>query len=179
MEVNDTVITIRARTVGVTDIGRVGENEHRAIYFPESADVFAMYPNAVVTVLHQRPGDPDSYPVSNEFIYIEDGVVYWRVQSGDLTKEGDSRCELVFVDGETIAKTIIYNTRILEALDGAGTPPDPWVSWQTNVTETAGRAEAAAELLEHPGVTAETLTPGSEATASYADGEFHFGIPEG
>ena len=173
------MITIRARTVGVTDIGRVGENEHRAIYFPESADVFAMYPNAVVTVLHRRPGDPDSYPVSNEFIYIEDGVVYWRVQSGDLTKEGDSRCELVFVDGETIAKTIIYNTRILEALDGAGTPPDPWVSWQTNVTATAERAEAAAELLEHPGVTAETLAPGSEATASYADGEFHFGIPEG
>ena len=41
------------------------------------------------------------------------------------------------------------------------------------------RAEAAAELLENATAEAETLAPGSDATAEYVDGVFLFGIPEG
>lgn len=41
------------------------------------------------------------------------------------------------------------------------------------------RAEAAAELLENPAAEAETLAPGSDATADYVDGTFLFGIPQG
>ena len=41
------------------------------------------------------------------------------------------------------------------------------------------RAEAAADLLENCTATATTLEPHSEATASYDNGVFHFGIPRG
>lgn len=41
------------------------------------------------------------------------------------------------------------------------------------------RAEDAAELLENCSAEAETLSPGSQATAEYANGVFSFGIPQG
>lgn len=45
--------------------------------------------------------------------------------------------------------------------------------------QAAGRAEAARDEIEGMRATAETLPPGSEATASYEDGVLHFGIPQG
>ena len=47
------------------------------------------------------------------------------------------------------------------------------------LNEGVDRAEAAAELLENVSAEAETLEPGSEASASYSNGVFLFGIPRG
>ena len=159
-------------------LGRIGENEARAVQF-DISQTQAEFPGASFSVLNMRPQDPDAYPVNGQFIRIEGSNLYWTLQSGDLTEDGLGECELkATVDG-VIVKSEIWTTEICPALDGNGTPPEPWESWQQQVEDDADRAEAAAELLEHPGAEAETLPAGSQATASYDDGVFHFGIPKG
>ena len=136
---------IPANARGRTVIGRLGENEHKCIEFRETAELLEMYPEAAVTVLHQRPGDPDAYPVAPEYVQIIAGVVQWTVQSGDLARTGDGLCEVALVQDSVVAKTLIYQTEILDALDGAGEPPDPWKGWQKNVTDTADLARGYAD----------------------------------
>lgn len=160
-------------------IGRLGENNCRGIYFPELNGLLEMYPDADVAILNKRPNDPDAYPVNPDYIEIDDGEICWRVQSGDLTYVGEGKCEVIISKDLDISKSFIYDTEILEALDGSGDPPEPWTSWQQDLIENANRAEAAAELLENPEAEAVTLQPGEPATASYEDGKFTFGVPEG
>ena len=156
------MITIPVNGRGKTVIGRLGENEHRCIAFRESAAVLQMYPSAAVTVLHQRPGDPAAYPVSGQYVTVEDSVVKWMIQSGDLSAIGCGQCELVFTQSGIVAKTMIYQTEILPALDGAGDPPEPWESWVQEVTDAAeeahGYADQAREAADSlvPATTAET-----------------------
>lgn len=159
-------------------LGRIGENEARAVQF-DISQTQAEFPGASFSVLNMRPQDPDAYPVNGQYIRIEGSNLYWTLQSGDLTEDGLGECELkATVDG-VIVKSEIWTTEICPALDGNGTPPEPWESWQQQVEDDADRAEAAAELLEHPEAVAETLPAGSQATAGYADGVFTFGIPKG
>ena len=159
-------------------LGRIGENEARAVRF-DISDIQAEFPGASYSVLNMRHSDPDSYPVNGQYIRIDDGSLYWTLQSGDLAEDGLGECEIKATLDNAIVKEVIWTTEVLQALDGNGTPPDPWQSWQQQVEDDADRAEAAAELLENPGAVAETLTAGSEATARYEDGTFYFGIPRG
>lgn len=159
-------------------LGRIGENEARAVRF-DISDIQAEFPGASYSVLNMRHSDPDSYPVNGQYVHIDGSSLYWTLQSGDLAEDGLGECEIKATLGNAIVKEVIWTTEVLQALDGNGTPPDPWKSWQQQVEDDADRAEAAAELLEHPGAEAETLTAGSEATARYEDGTFYFGIPRG
>lgn len=127
---------------GWNEIGRLGENEHRVIQFPESREMFDRYPEAEVTVLHQRPKDLAAYPVDPAYVRITDGIVEWTVQSGDLAQIGKGRCELVFKQNGIIAKTLIYPTRILPALDESEDPPEPWEGWATRILDAAKQIES-------------------------------------
>lgn len=157
-------------------LGRLGENEARTVRFLVG-NILYHYPAATFTVLNQRPGDPAAYPVAN--CELEGSYVNWLLTDSDLSKVGNGQCELVARQDGVVVKTVIYTTKIDNALDGAGTPPEPWESWVEDVIDAADRADAAAALLEHPGAEAETLEPGSQATAGYSDGTFSFGIPKG
>ena len=169
---------VDARQDAPVYIGRLGENEVRTVRF-SVADVLADVPGASFTLLNMRPGDTDAYPVPSGRYTVDGESLLWTVQSGDLTKTGIGRCELIASVGVKIAKSVVYMTEIGSALDGSAEPPDPWQGWVAQVTGAADRAEAAAELLEHPGAEATTLDAGSAATAAYADGTFSFGIPTG
>ena len=161
------MITIPVNNRGRTVIGRLGENEHRCIAFRDSAAVLQMYPSAAVTVLHQRPGDPAAYPVGSQYVTVDGGAVKWMVQSGDLSTAGCGQCELIFTQGGIVAKTMIYETEILPALDGAGEPPEPWESWVQEVTDAAEAAQGYAEQAQEA---AESLIPATAAeTKAYLD----------
>ena len=172
------MIIIDAKRNAVTCIGRLGENDARVIRINVS-QIMRAFAGVSFTVLHRRPGDLDAYPVNSANIAMDGENVLWTVTSADVAKEGVGQFEVVASVNGQIVKTVIYNSRIDHALDGSGDPPEPWESWVQQVEDDADRAEAAAELLEHPGAEAETLEPGSPATASYADGVFSFGIPQG
>ena len=171
------MIDIRAGG-GVIRIGRVQENEYRRVVF-DVADVLRDYPDAVFTVMNQRIQDVEAYPVPSAQLSVEGGALYWTLKAGDLAYEGVGRCEVIARSGSVVAKSAVWSVWVEEALDGDAEPPAPWEGWVEQVTEAAERAEAAAELLESPGAEAETLAPGSAATAAYSDGVFSFGIPQG
>lgn len=189
------MIDIFALQSRVVDLGRLGENQHRRVVFDVSGYI-KQYPDATFTVLNQLPGETGSYPVPT--VTHDGDNVCWAVTNADLTKTGNGKCELLVMQGEVIAKSVIYLTRVGEALDGAGEVPDEWESWQTvfaglkdeavtaaegaaeyvqtaeveaqTAVEAAQSAESAAQAVQDMGVTAETMVPGSEATVEkYVD----------
>ena len=83
--------------------------------------------------------------------------------------------------GSRVKTVQIPNNAGPERTDVAPEPEEQSVIEQTiaRLNSGAARAEEAAQLLENPQVEAETLDPGSKATASYSNGKFHFGIPKG
>lgn len=157
------------------ELGRIGENEARIVRFNLSE--FSAYPNARFVLVNMRTMDKAAYPVSA--IQHEGNYLYWTVKSSDLTHAGWGKCEIIAYEGDVIIKSVIYETLVLKALDGSETPPEPWESWVEKVSGDADRAEAAAEVLTNCSAESETLEPGAEATAHYADGVFFFGIPRG
>ena len=121
-------------------------------------------------------GDATGVDIPDEFLLSGENVHVWV-----YLHEGNA-------DGETEYHGIINVTRRAHPTDQPPTPVQQSVIEQAitalnNAVETstgaADRAEAAAQLLEHPGAEAETLETGLPATASYANGTFSFGIPRG
>lgn len=91
-------------------------------------------------------------------------------------------------DGETEYKVTIPVVKRPKTTNEEPTPVQQDVITQTiaalntaaeKAEDEAERAESAADLLSHPDAVANTLAPGSSATASYANGTFTFGIPQG
>lgn len=182
------MITITALPSRVIGVGRVGENEHRRVAF-DISEYLAQYPDATFGLIHS-PSGVTAYPVAT--VAVENDQLIWTVTSSDVTSEGQGRCELIVRQGDTIAKSIIYMTQVLPALDAAGEAPEPWESWQTqminiaaDVDASADRAEAASEAVQNMGATATTLEPGADATVTKSiDPEtgavtLAFGIPTG
>lgn len=167
----------------VITLGRVGENEARAIRFP-IREILLEFPNAEINLLHKRPVDEAPYPV---VITRSGDYVLWVIHSSDVFQRGEGHCELIAMEDGAIVKEDIYTTYTDKSLDGnTSTPPPAWQGWVDSVLEAgstassaAERAEAAASLLEHPGAEATTLETGEPATASYMNGVFYFGLPRG
>ena len=169
---------IDAKENKVNHLGRLGENNARTLRF-DIAGILEEYPGAAFTLLNRRARDAAAYPVPREQVQLEENAILWTVASSDLLYEGIGQCELIAGDGDVIYKSIIYQTRVEAALDGSGTPPEPWESWVQEVTDAADRAEAIQRELQETTAQAETLQPGSEATASYEDGVLYIGVPRG
>ena len=152
-------------------LGRLGENEARIVKFDVS-DVLSEHPNAVFAILNELPDATSAYPVAVANFTVSGKDLFWTLTNADVSKEGLGRCELFVYDDNVICKSYIYNTIVETALDGSGEPPEPWESWVEEVLE-------AANLLENANATAVSLQYNEEATASYSDGTFTFGIPRG
>ena len=125
------------------NIGRLGENEARIISFPVG-DMQSEFPGCSFLVLNRRKGDPSAYPVPAANCTVEYNHLYWTVMSGDVAKEGSGECQIVAILNNKVMKSDIYMTVTGRALDGAGTPPDPWVGWATYVAQRVLDAEAYA-----------------------------------
>jgi hypothetical protein len=163
------MVTITALPSRLISIGRSGENEHRRVAF-DISEYLAQYPDATFGLIHS-PSGVTAYPVAT--VAVENDQLIWTVTSSDVTSEGQGRCELIVRQGDTIAKSIIYMTQVLPALDEAGEAPEPWESWQermigiaADVDASADRAEAASEAVQYMGATATTLEPGADATVT-------------
>jgi len=163
------MIEVVANKKSPIQIGRLGENEHIKVKFPEATAMLEEYPDAALSLIVKRPGEDESYPAAT--VEIEDNVLYWTITSADLAFEGRGQCELKAVVGSVVAKSIIYTTEIFEALDGAGTPPEPWDSWQTEFTKVyddtakvAQEAKDAAQAIQDMGVNATTILPDEQAS---------------
>ena len=133
---------ILANSTEIIRIGRLGENEATRVLFDVS-EYLNDYPGATIRLLNQLPTIEASYPVAN--IEIIGDVLYWTVESQDLTKKGIGRCELVVEKDGVVVKSDLFMTEVLIALDDNGNAPNPWQSWLTQFEEYAETAESAAE----------------------------------
>lgn len=123
---------VKACDCQIISLGRIGENLYTHVAFDVSKWL-EEYPDASITLLNQRPGDPAAYPVNPAYFVIENGVAVWTVQNSELAVEGEGRCELIAINSDTVMKSHIYQTKIFTALDGNGNPPEPWESWVEQV----------------------------------------------
>ena len=166
-------ITLNDMAIANIQLGFVGENNTTQVIF-NCKEIFENNPNAVQS-LTVTPPEGEAYPVVTT--RVGDTVV-WTVSSSDTAYDGEGNVQLTFTDGSEVIKTYNAKTTILESATPGGTAPDPVQNW-------IDEAEAVLESLDGLTVEAETLEPGSSATAEVSedpeDGHRHidFGIPQG
>ena len=150
----------------ILELGKTGTNETRAWRFPVKAWL-EDYPDGVVSVLHQRPGDAQAYPVS--LSEIDGEYVYWTITSTDVNARGFGVCELVMMDTDDhVAKSILYRTHTEDSLTNSGTtPPDPEESWVESVLAAATTAVTAKNDAE----TAQGKAEDAQEAAEIAQGK--------
>lgn len=155
---------IQAQPNAVIQIGRLGENIYTLVQF-DISEYLAQYPNATAILLNMRPGDTSAYPVAN--ITTDEQYLYWTVTENDLTVKGMGYCELVIMDGEMVAKSIIYPTQIMDALDGSGEEPADWDTWLSQFESLAAQANSSAV---EAAASAESATESATLSESWAIG---------
>ena len=141
-------------------LGRQGENLATQVQFDVNvAGWVETYGVGTWQLLNRRPSDPTGYPVE---ISVEDNIIKWDLTATDLKYAGCGTCELVYYVDEIIAKSIIYGTQILPAIDGTGEIPEPWESWYDDVMEARDEALEAAADAEEARVAIEDMTATAE-----------------
>ena len=123
----------------VIPIGRQSENGVETVIFPTSTWP-DNYGEGAFQLVHKRSADSVPYPCS---ITVDDsGNVRWLVEAADVYVVGFGCCQLTYVVGETIAKSVIFTTSTLPSL-GGGELPEPIPSWLERVYEIGESVEQA------------------------------------
>lgn len=189
-----TVIVLGRDNTNRLFIGYERENDARAIAFDFS--VWAMqYGPGVLTLLIQRPGDANPYPV---VLDVDGNVATWYPSATDTAVSGEGgMIQLIYTVDSIVVKTHIYYLCIGPSLKSGTTPPSGYETWLETLTEIAGQAQedaasasasaAAAEsaqiAIEDMTVSATTLDPDEPATATKTEVggvvNIEFGIPRG
>lgn len=139
--------TITANKDKVITLGRLGENEYTRIAF-DVAEWLEEMPTAIISLYNQRSIDTSAYPIAQSAIERDGNTLYWIITNTELSAEGSGKCEIVAIVDNVIAKSTIYQTRVLNALDGAGEAPEPWDSWQEEFVEIEASAQNAKRIAE-------------------------------
>ena len=150
------------------DIGRQGEYDTRQIVFDISY-LINNFGEGTAEVLHRRSMDEAPYLVNT----VQSGsTLTWVADANDTAYVGIGNAEIRWYVTEGMAKSIMYKTRVMPSLTVSGEVPDEYESWyEQMIAYLNGRTIASAE--------AETLEPGSEATAAYDNGVLTIGVPTG
>lgn len=106
-------------------LGRQGENLARTIYF-ELSELISNYGEGTATLVCLRPSDTAPYVCETT---QTGAMLAWTPTNTDTAFAGGGKCELRWVVGETLAKSIIYTTTIAPSITGAGEVPSPYKSW--------------------------------------------------
>lgn len=128
-------------------LGRRGENQARKVVFDVLEKWREGYGDGVASLIVQRNGDAQPYPVT---LAEEDGALVWLVSSVDTAVAGEGAAELRYTVGDTIVKSQIYKTRVRETLEDSGeTPPPAYQSWVDEVLQAAADAETAVSKMPY------------------------------
>lgn len=128
-------------------LGRRGENQARKVVFDVLGKWREGYGDGVASLIVQRNGDAQPYPVT---VTEDDGTLVWLVSSVDTAVAGEGAAELRYTVGDTIVKSQIYKTRVRETLEDSGeTPPPAFQSWVDEVLQAAADAETAVSKMPY------------------------------
>ena len=128
-------------------LGRRGENQARKVVFDVLRKWREGYGEGVASLIVQRNGDEQPYPVT---VTEDDGALVWLVSSVDTAVAGEGAAELRYTVGDTIVKSQIYKTRVRDTLEDSGeTPPPAYQSWVDEVLQAAADAETAVSKMPY------------------------------
>lgn len=137
---------IEAPNDGVLSLGRQGENLARRIAFklPQNWDMSD--PAASVQLVARRAGESAAYPV---MLTREDGVYYWDVTATDTGRDGYGLCELRYMIGDVLAKSMTWLTNVAKSIsDDLTEPPDAAQNYLSQVMAEGAKAAEAADRAE-------------------------------
>lgn len=165
---------MRQRTL---TIGCRGENAARAITIDVS-EILTPYPNAVVTLMLQRPTEGIAYPATT--YTVSGDVLTWLPTDVDTAIEGIMQLQVVGAVGGVVVKTMQVMGVVLPALGPSSMEyPEPIRTWMNALQEML----TYAAKLEHVSASSATLPPGSAASVALSQTatatSFAFGIPQG
>lgn len=163
------MIIVERKSHGFREVilGRCGENNVLQIRI-NIQSLIDKFGEGNAILVHKRSQDNIPYLVP---IDRDSNEIVWTVTSVDTNYPGVGECEIRWLVGDAIAKSIIYKTIVRPSLTGESTPepPDSWYD------------RMIAYLNDHTvtNVAVNYLPSGSEPTVEYEDGLVTFGIPAG
>lgn len=130
-------------------LGKRGENKAACVVF-DISEWRSLHGYGNVTLVCQRNGDKTPYPCPVE---VSMTGARWIITNTETDKPGPGRVELQYWVGDTIAKSCIWNTRVITAMGVSGdVPPEPGQSWleellqiSVGVQQDADEAEQSAQ----------------------------------
>ena len=124
-------------------LGRQGENFVETVRFPVDG-LAELYGVGDFELLHKRVNDPGPYPCP--ITLSQDGkTVDWVVRNSDVAMVGRGVAEFIYSVNGAVAKSVVYTTSTLPAIDGGGDVPEPYEDWVNAVLNAAHNAAADAE----------------------------------
>jgi len=144
-------------------LGHAGE-EGAARLRIDAAVLAAQYPDAVYTVFYRLPGGIEVHNI--EPLAMVDGVIEWVLPASVTRRAGEVRMQLDCTLETTRAKSYIWAMEVGAGINGAGPAPDAAKTWLAEVDKKIEAALAFGAAVDKVNVTAMTLAPGAEATAS-------------
>ena len=125
-------------------LGRQGENLARTIYF-ELSELISNYGEGTATLVYLRSKDSAPYVCDT----TQSGIMLsWTPTDTDTAYAGAGKCELRWVVGETLAKSIVYRTSVTESITGDSTVPSEYESWYEALLEHISEYEIASDQIE-------------------------------
>ena len=158
---------IRIGSASRIEIGYDGENGARAVVFDATKWMEEM-PGCTAAITAQR-ADGKEYIAPEVTQDEEERTITWTLTSAE-TMEGEGRAQLLWMDGERIAKQAIFTTVCHESLKSEATQisvPEP--VWAQKSMEAARQAEADAGRAEAAAARAEAAEEAVYAPAASAE----------
>lgn len=181
-----------------TDIlGRAGEQNAVQLSIDASAvaaaladtpEIEAEEPAGLMAALYFRLRTGAALPMDAVQL-PESGALTVTVPAWAMQLEGAVRVQLVLTQGAgdaaAVLKSYVWEMVVLPSvLPNADAPPDPVQTWLDEVHEAVGNLLALGDAIDNIAIAADTLPPGSPATASGSISEteglkIELGIPQG
>lgn len=148
-------------------LGRRGENEVTQVVVDFSSWV-GEFGAGVITLLAMRSQDTSAYPV---VLSLDGNTATWNVTSTDTAYKGSGRAEYIYTVGEQIAKSVVFNTVVMQDIgEPSETPPDPYEDWLERLTELGAETQANAEAAQQSAEDAEQSAQEAAQEAANAEG---------
>lgn len=131
----------------VINIGKKGENDTRQVVF-DISEWLELLGEGTVALIHKRNGDTEPYPCVVKVVGTE---ALWNIADVDVDKPGAGECELMYVIGGRIAKSVTWATLTSKGLsDASSEVPEPHKSWVDEVIK-ASTGKSAYEVAVEEG----------------------------
>ena len=129
-------------------IGYVGEKNARQTVF-HCATLMGMFPGTVPTLLFQRPGETEYYPVSTAVVGTD---IVWTPSAADCEKSGHGTAQIRFVNesGTVVGMSHQIDVKVLPSIEGIEVEnmPDPVKPWVDPLLAAAAQSVHGAERAE-------------------------------